>query len=131
WGQTLYFALDHRRHYLVPSQSQAAQNHHRYRNNRARQQRPHEQAAFREESKHTIHGFWSFDSYRSKDHRFGKIMKPSPSTSKPSGGKVFATSSGIGGRCASSTDCTQTFANASFELFSVTLSPFTRPLRSI
>src|SRR4029453_15050098 len=130
-GQTLYFVLDQRRHDFVPSQSQAAQNHYRYRDNRARQQRPHEKAAFRKESKDTIHSFGSFDSYRGKDHWFGKIMKPRPSTSKPSGGKVFATSSGIGGRCASSTDCTQTFANASFELFSVTLSPFTRPLRSI
>src|SRR5206468_10530572 len=129
-GQTLYFVLDQRRHDLVPSQSQAAQNHYRHRDNRARQQRPHEKAAFREESKDSIHGFRSFDSYRGKDHRFGKIMKPSPSTSKPSGGKVFATSSGIGGRCASSTDCTQTFANASFELFSVTLRSFTRPLGS-
>src|SRR5437899_596044 len=100
--------------------------------NRADQaeQWPHEKAAFRKESKHGIHGFRSFDSYRSNDH-LGKIMKPSPSTSKPSGGKVFATSSGIGGRCASNTDCTQTFANASFELFSVTLRSFTRPLRSI
>src|SRR5882724_7442156 len=130
-GQTLYFVLDHRRHHLVPSQSQAAQNHHRYRDNRTRQQRPHEKAALREESKHSIHGFRSLDSYRRKDHRFGKIMKPSPSTSKPSGGKVFATSSGIGGRCASSTDCRQTFANASFELFSVILTFFTCPLRSI
>ena len=58
-------------------------------------------------------------------------MKPSPSTSKPSGGKVFTTSSGIGGRCASRTDCTQTLANASFELFAVTLRFFTRPLGSI
>src|SRR5882672_3267296 len=130
-GQTLYFVLDQSRHNVVPSQSQAAQNHYCHRDNRARQQRPHEKAAFRKESKHGIHGFRSFDSYRRKDHRFGKIMKPSPSTSKPSGGKVFATSSGIGGRCASSTDCTQTFANASFELFSVTLRFFTRPLRSI
>src|SRR5215475_4797502 len=130
-GQTFHFVLDQRRHNLVPSQSQAAQNHYRNRDNRARQQRPHEKAALREESKDSIHGFRSFDSYRNKDHRFGKIMKPSPSTSKPSGGKVFATSSGIGGRCASSTDCTQTFANASFELFSITLSSFTRPLRSI
>src|SRR6266545_199847 len=130
-SQTFYFVLNQGRHDLGASQSQAAQNHYRYRNNRARQQRPHEKAALREESKHAIHGFRSLDSYRGNDHRFGKIMKPSPSTSKPSGGKVFATSSGIGGRCASSTDCTQTFANASFELFSVTLRSFTRPLRSI
>src|SRR6266487_434474 len=131
WGQTFYFVLDQRRQDLVAAQSQAAQNHYCHRYNRARQQRPHEKAALREESKHGIHGFRSFDGYRSKDHRFGKIMKPSPSTSKPSGGNVFATSSGIGGRCASSTDWTQTFANASFELFSVTLRSFTRPLRSI
>src|SRR4029079_14258710 len=130
-SQTFHFVLDQRRHNVLPSQSQAAQNHYCHRDNRTRQQRPHEKAALSEESKDSIHGFRSFDSYRSKDHRFGKIMKPSPSTSKPSGGKVFATSSGIGGRCASSTDCTQTFANVSFELFSVTLRPFTRPLRSI
>src|SRR6267378_1482742 len=129
--QPFPFALEQRRHNLVPSQSQAAQNHHCHRDNRTRQQRPHEKAALREESKDSIHGFRSFDSYRRKDHRFGKIMKPSPSTSKPSGGKVFATSSGIGGRCASSTDCTQTFANASFELFSVTLRSFNHTLRSI
>src|SRR4030095_5322628 len=100
-GQTFYFVFDQRRQNLVPSQSEAAQNHHRYRDNRARQQRPHEKAALREESKHGIHGFRSFDSYRGNDHRFGKIMKPSPSTSKPSGGKVFATSSGTRGRCTS------------------------------
>ena len=57
-------------------------------------------------------------------------MNPRPSTSKPSGGNDFTTSSGMGGRCASSTDCTQTLANASFELFSVTLRSFTRPLGS-
>ena len=58
-------------------------------------------------------------------------MNPSPSTSKPSGGNDCATSAGIGGRCASITDCTHTLANDSFELFSVTLRFFTRPLRSI
>src|SRR5437870_2104772 len=130
-GQTLYFALDQSRQDLGAPQSQAAQNHYCHRDNRASQQRPHEKAALREESKDSIHGFRSLDSYRGNDHRFGKIIKPSPSTSNPSGGKVFATSSGIGGRCASSTDCTQTLANASFELFSVTLRSFTRPLRSI
>ena len=58
-------------------------------------------------------------------------MNPSPSTSKPSGGNDCATSAGIGGRGASITDCTHTLANDSFELFSVTLRFFTRPLRSI
>src|SRR6266542_3262642 len=99
-GQTFYFALDQRRQDLSAPQSQAAQNHHRYRDNRARQQRPHEKAAFRKESKHGIHGFRSLDSYRGNDHRFGKIVN-GRSTSIPSGGSMAANSSGMGGSCAS------------------------------
>src|SRR5438876_2444507 len=100
WGQTLYFVLDQRRQNLVPSQSQAAQNHYRHRDNRARQQRPHEKAAFRKESKHGIHGFRSFDSYRSNDHQFRKTVN-GMSTGNPSPGSVVAKSSGMGGNCAS------------------------------
>src|ERR671930_1204545 len=92
-GQSFYFVLDQRRHNLAPSQSQAAQNHYCHRNNRARQQRPHEKAALREESKDSIHGFWSLDSYRGNDHRLGKIVN-GMSMSNPSGGSVAARSSG-------------------------------------
>src|SRR5206468_7811850 len=113
------------------SQREPAQNHRRQGDNRASQERPHEEPTPREESEHDIHDSWRLGNDPGSDHLFGKIMKPSPSTSRPSGGKVFATSSGIGGRCASITDCRQTFANASFELFSVILRFFTCPLRSI
>src|SRR5436190_14378671 len=123
--------FDQWRHHVFLPQSPAAQNHRRHRDNRAGQQRPHEETTSGEEPEHGIRDSRRFGNDPGDDHRFGKMMKPSPSTSKPSGGKVFATSSGIGGRCASSTDCTQTFANASFELFSVILRPFTCPLRSI
>src|SRR5207244_13539933 len=118
-------------HHALADNTQPTQEHRHHRDNRAGQQRPHEKPAPREKSEYDIHDSVRFGNDPGDDHRFGKMMKPSPSTSKPSGGKVFATSSGIGGRCASSTDCTQTFANASFELFSVTLRSFTRPLRSI
>src|SRR5205809_4410034 len=100
WGQTFYLVLDQRRQDLVAPQSQAAQNHYRYRNNRAREQRPHEKAAFRKESKHGIHSLRSLDSYRGKNHRFGKIVN-GMSMSNPSGGSVVAKSSGMGGNCAS------------------------------
>src|SRR6266404_7335091 len=129
--QTLNFLLDHWRHDLFLSQSDAAQNHCRHGDNRAGEERPHEKAAPREKSEHDIHDSRRFGNDPGGDHPFGKIMKPSPSISRPSGGKVFATSSGRGGRCASCTDCTQTLANASFELFSVIFKPFTCPLRSI
>src|SRR5438132_6699336 len=129
--QTFYLMLDYWRHHDFAAQREAAQNHSRHGDNRAGQQRPHEKPAPREESEHGIRDSRRFGNDPGDDHRFGKMMKPSPSTSKPSGGKVFATSSGIGGRCASSTDCTQTLANASFELFSVILRRFTCPLRSI
>src|SRR6266481_1867525 len=129
--ETFYLVLEYRRHHVFPSQGESAQNHCRNGYNRARQQRPHEEPAPREESEHGIRDSRRFANDPGDDHRFGKIMNPSPSTSRPSGGNVFATSSGIGGRCASSTDCTQTLANASFELFSVILRPFTCPLRSI
>src|SRR5262249_24308911 len=122
---------DRRRHDNFPSQSQAAQNHDRHRHNRAGQQLPHEKAAPREKPKHDIHDSRRFGNNPDTDNPLGKIMNPSPSTSKPSGGNDCATSSGMGGRCASSTDWTQTLANASFELFSVTLRFFTRPLGSI
>src|SRR6266404_8488936 len=129
--ETFYLVLEYWRHHVFASQREAAQNHSRNGDNRAGEQRPHEQPAPREESEHGIGDSRCFGNDPGDDHRFGKMMKPSPSTSRPSGGKVFATSSGIGGRCASSTDCTQTLANASFELFSVILRPFTCPLRSI
>src|SRR5437870_3945712 len=129
--QTFYLLFDCWRHDLFLSQGQASQNHCRHRHDRARQQRPHEKAAPREEPEHDVHDSGGFGNDPGGDHRFGKMVKLNPSTSRPSGGKVFATSSGIGGRCASITDCTQTFANASFELFSVILRPFTSPLRSI
>src|SRR5437762_11950659 len=128
--QTFYLLFDCWRHDLFLSQGQATQNHCRHRHNRARQQRPHEKAASREKSEHDIHDSRRFGNDPGCDHPFGKIMKPRPSMSRPSEGKVFATSSGMGGRCASSTDCTQTFANASLELFSIILRSFTRPLRS-
>src|SRR6266446_1165271 len=129
--ETFYLVLEYRRHHVFPSQGESAQNHCRNGYNRARQQRPHKKAASGKESEHDIRDSGRFSNDPGGDHRLGKIMKPSPSTSRPSGGNVFATSSGIGGRCASSTDCTHTLANASFELFSVILRPFTWPLRSI
>src|SRR5881397_203615 len=129
--QTFYLLFDCWRHDLFLSQGESAQNHCRHGHNRAGQERPHEKAAPREKSEHDIHDSRRFGNDPGSDHQFGKIMKPRPSTSSPSGGKVSATSSGMGGRCASSTDCTQTLANASFELFSVILRPFTCPLRSI
>src|SRR5947209_11402662 len=89
WGQTFYFALDQRREDLSAPQSEAAQNHYCHRDNRAGQQRPHEKAALREESKHGIHSFRRFDSYRGNDHRFGKIVN-GMSMSNPSGGRVAA-----------------------------------------
>src|SRR5213592_3028232 len=129
-GHAFYFRFDHKRHHNFPSQREPAQNHDRDRHNRTDQQRPHEKAASREKSENDIHDSRRFGNDPGDDHPLGKIMNPSPSTSKPSDGNDCATSSGIGGRCASSTDCTHTLANASFELFSVTLSFFTRPLRS-
>src|SRR5438876_3945027 len=130
-GQTLNFLLDCWRHDLFLSQSDAAQNHHRHRHYRARQERPHEKAAPREKSEHDIHDSRHFGNDPGGNHPFGELVKLNSSISKPSGGKGFATSSGMGGRCASSTECTQTFANASLELFSVILRSFTFPLRSM
>src|SRR5207244_7848091 len=129
--QTFYLLFNCWRHDLFLSQGESAQNHCRHGHNRAGQERPHEKAASREKPEHDIHDSRRFGNDPGDDHPLGKIMNPSPSTSKPSGGKFCATSSGIGGRCASSTDCTQTLANASFELFSVPLRFFTRPLRSM
>src|SRR5437899_7732806 len=128
--QTLYFLLDCWRHDLFLSQGEAAQNHCRHGHNRAGQERPHEKAASREKSEHDIHDSRRFGNDPGGDHPFGKTVKMNVSTSRPSGGKAFATSSGMGGRCASCTDCTQTLANASFELFPVIFRSFTRPLGS-
>src|SRR6266542_361357 len=128
--QTFYLLFDCWRHDLFLSQGQATQNHCRHGHNRARQQRPHEKTASREKPEHDIHDSRRFGNDPGGDHPFGKMVKVNPSTSRPSGGNLSAMSSGMGGRCASSTDCTQTFANASFELFSVILRSFTRPLRS-
>src|SRR5262249_14993629 len=125
-----YFRFDRRRHHNFPAQGEPAQNHDRNRHNRAGQQRPHEKAASREKPENDIHDSRRFGNDPGDDHPLGKIMNTSPSTSKPSAGNVCATSSGIGGRCASSTDCTHTLEKDSFELLSVTLRSFIRPLRS-
>ena len=83
-------------------------------------QRPHQKAAPLEKSENDIHDSRRFGNDPGGDHPLGKMMNPSPSNSKPSGGNDCATSAGIGGRCASITDCTHTLANDSFELFWVT-----------
>src|SRR5205814_1585990 len=79
-----------------------AQNQDRDRHNRTDQQRPHEKAAPREKSENDIHDSRRFGNDPGDDHPLGKIMNPRSSISKPSDGNDCATSSGIGGRCASS-----------------------------
>src|SRR5205814_9632799 len=98
--------------------------HGRDRNNRAGQERPHEQAAF---GKETDDGLDELGHFSNSQLAY---MVKDISSSKPWGGSVSATSSGIGGNWISSTDCKQTLANDSFELFSATLRFCGWPFRS-
>src|ERR1051326_257370 len=98
--ETLNLLLDRLRHYFFLLQRQAAQDHDRYRHNRASQQRPHEKAAPREKSEHGIHESSSCGNDPGGRHRFMKIVK-GISMRKPSAGSVAATSSEMAGNCAS------------------------------
>ena len=98
--QTFYLLFDCWRHGLFLSQRESAQNHCRHGDNRAGQQRPHEKAPPREKSEHDIHDSRRFGNDPGGDHQFMKIVK-GISMRKPSGGSVAATSSDMGGNCAS------------------------------
>src|SRR5689334_17213753 len=126
-SEPLHFAFDCERQHIFLPQREGAQNDYGQRNNRTDEERPHEHAALGEEADNSFK-----DVRHSEDnYPFGKFIKLI-SCSKPSGGNVVATSSGIGGNSISRIDCRQTFAKASLELFSRTFSDpgFTRPVRS-
>src|ERR1700724_719813 len=119
--ESLHFAFDRERQNVFLPQRQCPQNNHGDSDDRADQERPHEDAALDKESR---------DGFKHVRHQFGNIVKVICS-SKPSGGSVLATSSGIGGIWISMIDWRHTLAKASLELLLTTLRFFTRPLRSM
>jgi hypothetical protein len=66
--QKFNFAFNYWWHHVFLPQGEAAQNHGRYRDNRAGQQRPHEKTAPREKPDDRIHGSRDFGKYPSSAH---------------------------------------------------------------
>src|SRR2546429_6079034 len=127
-SETFHFTLDRQRQYIFFPQRQRPQNNHGQRNDRARQQRPHENAALGKKPGDSLEDV-EHRCDLNGHHRLLNVVNDS-SDSRPSGGNAFATSSGIGGNCASRIDCRHTLAKASLESLLITLRFFTRPLRS-
>ena len=121
--QTFHLTLNREWQYIFFPKCERSQNNHGERDDGADQQRPHEDAALGKKSDN------GFKDVRHLKDQFGNMVKVICS-SNPSGGRVLATSSGIGGTWISKMDWRQTLANASFEVFFITLMFFTRPLRS-
>src|SRR5438876_9589994 len=97
--QPFHFALDRQRQHIFFSQRERAQNDDRERNNRTRQQRPHEDAALRKKPSNSLEGV----KHLNRNHRLLNVVNEI-SVSKPSGGSALATSSGIGGNFESRMD---------------------------
>src|SRR5207237_9413493 len=104
--------------------SECQQNHDRERNNRTRQQRPHEDPALGKKSSNSVEGV----KHLNRNHRLLNVVNEI-SVSKPSGGNALATSSGIGGNLESRMDWRQTLAKASLESLVSTLTFCKRPMR--
>ena len=120
--ESLELALDHERKHVFLPQCDRAENDRRNRDNRAHQQRPHKWPTLEEERGNALECF---------DHQLGYIgevsLHPIPSLRAA---VSSATSSGIGGRLASSIDWRQTLAKASFEVLLRILISLILPLRS-
>jgi len=113
--QPFHLTLNCQGQHILFAQRESAQNDGRERNNRASEQWPHKNAALRKKSDDALKRFRHWG-----DDQLANIVNDI-SSARPSDGSEFATSSGMGGNWISKTDRRHTLANASLELFSMTL----------